>query len=192
MTRASNCHFHFICGFVFLVGTGTVASSVAESQSPSLFAANAVRGALEENGILPEMTITSRSLREMRNVVSRHLDAQLLDKSQSILGRDFRYHSSDLSRTEQLGVIVFEYSSSRVARQMATALTKQKNLFRNSKVLIRFSTVLLNNLLVVIYSENSGDARIVKALNNLNSDFARASGSGSVQWIERGAGPVQE
>lgn len=156
----------------------------AETQSPSLFAANEVREALKEQGVAPEMKIIPRTASDLRQVVSRNLDARLLTQVQSISGRDFQYVFSGSSRTAQLGVIVLQYPSVDVAKQMVALLLPRQNYFRHSKILIRFSAISLGSSLLLTYSENSGDDRIVEALNNLPASFQQASRTGAVSWRE--------
>lgn len=156
----------------------------AETQSPSLFAADTVREVLKEQGVAPEMKIIPRTSSDLRQVASRNLDPRLLTQAQSISGRDFQYVFPASIRTAHLGVIVLRYPSVDVVKQMIALLLPRQNYFRNSKILVRFSAVSVGNLLVVTYSENSGDDRIVKALNNLPASFQEASGTGAVSWGE--------
>jgi len=156
----------------------------AQTQSPSLFAANVVRVALKEQGVAPQMKIIPRTSGEMRRVVSRNLDPRLLTQTQSISGRDFQYQFAEPSRTAHLGVIVLRYPADAVAKRMAADLAPRQNYFRNSKILIRFSAIPLGSLLVVTYSENSGDDRIVEALMNLPITFEKAAPTGGVPWGE--------
>ncbi len=149
-----------------------------QPQSPSLFAASAVREALKENGALPEMTTTTYTSKEVREMVPRCLDRRLLSGVQSVSGHDFRFHSS--GPTLQFGVIVLEYRSSVVVKQMM-AIVEPLGAFR-TVVLTRYSAFSLGRLLVINYSE-TGDPRIVKTIGNLSSDFARASTDGTV-WGE--------
>jgi hypothetical protein len=161
-----------------------VAAFSAETRSPSLFAATTVRDALKEQGVAPEMRVVSRTSSDLRRVVSRNLDPQLLTQAQSISGRDFEYQFADPSRMAHLGVIVLKYPAVADAKRMVAVLAPQQNHFRSSKILIRFSTIVLGSLLVVTYSENSGDDRIVEALKNLAASFEKASGGATAPWGE--------
>ena len=167
---------------LLLVAQDVVFSS--ETRSPSLFAAETVCQALKEQGVAPDMKIISRTSADLREVVSRRLDPQLLAQTEGVAGRDFQYVFLNSSRTAQLGVIVLRYPSVPVAKRMIKLLTPLNNYFKNSKILIRFSAVPLDSLLVITYSENSGDDRIVKAINALPKHFQNASQGGTVYWSE--------
>lgn len=168
---------------VLLVFAGAVSFVFsAQTQSPTLFAANVVREALKQEGVAPEMRTTPRTSPEIRRVVSRNLDPRLLSQVRNVSGSDFRYASAPPSPTTQLGVIVLRYPNIAVARRMAGILALRQNHFRNSKILIRFSAIQLGKLLVVTYSENSGDDRIVEALKSLPTSFEKASQGGAVFW----------
>jgi hypothetical protein len=130
------------------------------------------------------MKILPRTPDDLRRVVSRSLDSRLLVQAQSITGRDFQYQFASSSRTTRLGVIVLRYPSAALAKKMVAVLAGRQNHFRNSIILIRFSAIPLGKLLVVTYSENSGDDRIVEALNNLPFSFEKASGVAVGPWGE--------
>lgn len=184
MTRMRECIPSWVCAALALFGG---AAFSAETRSPSLFAAATVRDALKEQGVAPEMRMISRTSGDLRRVVSRNLDPRLLIQAQSISGRDFEYQFAGPSRTAHLGVIVLQYPAVAVAKRMAAVLAPRQNHFRGSKILIRFSAILLGSLLVVTYSENSGDDRIVEALNHLAISFEKASGGEAGPWGESAA-----
>ena len=156
----------------------------AQTQSPSFFATKAVREALKERGVEPEMKVIPRASRELRRVISRNLDPRLLTQTQSVCGRDFQYHFAESSRTAYLGVIVLRYRAVAMAQRMAAVLVLRQKYFKNSKILTRFAAISLGNLLVVTYSENGGDDRIVEALNNLPTRFEKASMTKGMLWDE--------
>jgi hypothetical protein len=182
MTRIHKSTLRSACSLVVLLGAG-VAGLSAQSQSPSLFAANTIREALKEQGSLPKMTTTVRTSGEMRELILRHLDGRLLSRVRSISGRDFDYEFSDPGQTVRIGVVVLEYPTATVAKQMADVLAPQKNYFHYSMIFTRFSAVPLGRVLVITYSESSGHDQIAKVLDNLAFDFARASGNGAT-WGE--------
>ena len=181
MTRIREYIPSWACAALALFG---VAAFSAETRSPSLFAAATVRDALKEQGVAPEMRVVSRTSDDLRRVVSRNLDLRLLTQAQSISGRDFEFQFADPNRTAHLGVIVLKYPAVAEAQRMVAVLAPRQNYFRRSKILIRFSTIVLGSLLVVTYSENSGDDRIVKALKNLAMSFEGASSVEAAPWGE--------
>jgi hypothetical protein len=183
MTRSVTLLPRPVLAFVILFLGGTLAFCT-ESQSPSLFAASAVREALKEHGIAPEMRSFPRTSSELRSVVSRNLDPRLLNETQSIFGRDFQYMFPNANLTVQLGVIELKYPDVAVTKRMAALSVLRQNYFRSSKILIRFVSIPLDNLLIIIYSENSGDDRIVGAIDNLPTRFEKASTNRSVTWGE--------
>ena len=154
----------------------------AATQSPSLFVAATVRQALQPQRVAPELTVVPRTARELRWVVSRRLDPRLLAQAQGVTGRDFIYQFAASNRMAQIGTIVLRYPAAAVAKRMAALLEPLRNRFHNSKILIRFSAVPLGNLLVVTYSESSGNAGIAGAIEHLPASFQSASGG--VDWIE--------
>ena len=186
MMRILGCAPSRVCAILILFGA-PVAGFAAQSQSPSLFAANTVGEALRENGVAPRMSIIRRAPRELRRVVSRNLDPQLLTKAQGISGSDFRYEFPGSGRTAHLGVIVLTYPDAVLAKRMAAVLAPREQYFGGSKILIYFSAISLSNLLVVVYSESSGDDRIVKAISNLPTIFEKVSATEGVAWNESGS-----
>ena|SRR5579872_5046331 len=153
-----------------------------EVRSPSAFVADTIRKALKEkDGATPKVSAIPRSENAVRDVVSRNLDALLLNTAQGVSGSDYRYQFSETGRSEQIGVIVLQYGNEPEAMRMNSILAPRKKYFRNTKILTRFSAVALGALLVVTYSENSGDDRMVAAIDKLGSEFARASDA-NVQW----------
>lgn len=181
MTFTDRCVRHGF--FAVLLLFGAVQSVFSQqSESPSLFAATTVREALKEQGVAPEMKAIPRSSSELRKIVSHHLDPRLLNKNRSISGCDFLYQFSDPNRKVQLGVIVLGYPTARVTKQMVAILTSHQNYFRNSKILIRYSVAPLGTLVVVSYSENSGDKRIVETIDSLPASFEKASSVKGPAW----------
>ena len=164
--------------FVFVSAVSFVFS--AQTQSPELFAAKVVGDALKQDGVVAEMKTIPRTPQEIRRVVSRNLDPRLLSQVRSISGIDFEYVFPGSNPTTQLGVIKLTYRNISMATRMAKILESRQNHFRNSKILIHFSSVRLGKLLVVAYSENSGDDRVVGALNSLPASFEKASESGTI------------
>jgi hypothetical protein len=79
-------------------------------------------------------------------------------------------------------VIILGYPTARVASQMVSILALRQNYFRNSEILIRYSVAPLGNLVVVSYSENSGDQQIVKAIDSLPASFEKASSVNGHVW----------
>jgi hypothetical protein len=176
-------HYVRLRFFAVLLLLGSVSHMYSQqNESPSLFAANAVRESLTEKGTAPEMTAIPRTAAELRTIVSRHLDPRLLNESPTIFGRDFQYRFADAHRTAQLGVIILGYPTARVASQMVSTLASHQNFFRNSEILIRYSVAPLNNLVVVSYSENSGDKRMVRAIDGLPASFEKASSVNGHVW----------
>lgn len=163
---------------------GLVTAAGVQPRSASLFAAKVVRSALKVNGTEPEMSVHHREALELRRIVSRSLDTRLLNGIRNISGIDvnYRWHGSDI--TASLGTIVLLYSDAATSGKMAALLEKRGNYFRHSKILVRFSAVPLGSHLALIYSETSGDPRIVKVLGELPAEFARSSASGATQWGE--------
>ena len=191
MTRIPECVPSRLCAALALLGSAALLFA-AEAQSPSRFAANTVREALREQGAAPAVKTVPRTTADLRRVVSSSLNSRLLTEMQTISGSDFQYQFAESDQTAQLGVIVLQYSAPAVAKRMAAILTPNGNYFRNSKILIRFSAIPLDRLLVLVYSENSGDSRIVEAIDNLPRSFEKASGAGSARWSEPECGPASE
>jgi hypothetical protein len=187
MTPALECSPRSARSLLFLIGVAAFGQSV-QPQTPSLFAADAVRRALQEPGERITMTTTPRTSGEMRELVSRCLDRRLLSPLRSISGRGFDFQLSEPGQTALGGVIVLEYPTATVAGKMA-AIIGSHGVF-HLVVLTRFSAATLDRLLVVTFSEY-GDDRIVKALDNLSSDLARASAGGST-WAEPGTAGTKE
>lgn len=156
----------------------------AQTRSPSLFAAELVREALAVAGVTPEMRIVPRTAKEMHQLVSSRLDPRLLLRLQRVSGSDFRYRLPGRDLTTHFGTIVLRYPAPEVARRMASLPSLRRSYFRNSTILIRYAVVPLGNLLVVAYSENSGDRRIVAALNSLPARFEKAVSQSPIHWDE--------
>jgi hypothetical protein len=130
------------------------------------------------------MTIVPRTPKEMRELVSSRLDPRLLHRLQRISGSDFQYRSSVRELMTHFGTIVLRYPAPADARRMASLPSLRRGYFRNSIILIRYTVVPLGSLLLVAYSENSGDLRIVEALRTLPARFERASSKTPTQWDE--------
>jgi hypothetical protein len=160
----------------------------ADSQSPSQFAGEAVRQALAEGGDLPQLSSVLRTDTDLRDIVSHRLKPTLLVQVESVTGRDFHYTFRNSATSVQVGVIVLRYPSATVSKRMEERLRPLDHYFQNSKVLIRFSAAQLGTLLVIAYSENSGDDRIVKAIDRLPTDFQKASQNRASYWSESGTG----
>lgn len=169
--------------WLFLLGPVATAS-VAESWSPSRFAAEAVGAALADNGDVPEIQAIPRTSGELREVVSRRLDPRLLNRLTSISGTDFHSPVYESGRTAHMGTIVLRYQSDAVAERMAALLVGRQDYFRNSKILIRFSAVRLGDLLVIAYSENGRDKRIVESLKSLPARFEEVDRAEAHFWQE--------
>jgi hypothetical protein len=164
--------------------TCAVTAASQQSNSPAIFAANVVREALKENAVQPEMRAVSQTSKDLRRVVSKHLDSRILPSAVTLCGQSFRFDQG--SRSEQLSVIVLRYSSPRTTEKMAKLVKPLKNYFKNSIILIRFSVAPIGTLLVVTYSENSGDDRIVKAIDDMPARFAAAARDSGRSWSESG------
>jgi hypothetical protein len=169
--------------WLFLLGA-VAAVSAAETRSPSRFAAETVGAALAEASIVPEIQTIPRTSKELRDVVSRCLDSRLLKRLTSISGTDFRYPVYEAGRTAHMGTIVLQYQSDTVAERMAASLAGRQDYFRHSKILIRFSAVRLGRLIVIFYSENSGDKRIVESLKSLPARFEEVTRAEAPSWQE--------
>lgn len=168
--------------WLFLLGAAAVWA--AETRSPSRFAAETVAAALADAESQPEFQTIPRTAKELRDVVARRLDSRLLKRLTSISGTDFRYPVYEAGRTAHMGTIVLHYQSDAVAERMVARLAGRQDYFRNSKILIRFSSVRLGQMVVIFYSENSGDKRIVEALKSLPSRFEEANRVGAPSWQE--------
>jgi hypothetical protein len=161
-----------------------VSVGYAQTRSPSQFAADTIRQTATGPGSPVEVKVVLRQGPELRELVSRHLDAALVRQAQAISGRDYRYQFADPELNRHLGTIVLRYSSAAVARQMAGVLAPRQGYFRNTKILIHFSAIPLGALLLIVYSENSGDDCIVQALDKLPATFQKAAGPGAPAWSE--------
>lgn len=162
----------------------------AGKPAPSQLVAGAMRDALTADGVAPDMSVVERPAAELRRVVSRNLGPGLLSGALEVVGRDFQFRSSARDRQTHIGVIALRYSSPAVARRQASRLAPRQDYFRNTKILTRFAAITLDRLLVVVYSENSGDSRVVKALGELPSRFREASENGVGEWREPPAYPL--
>jgi hypothetical protein len=182
MTILSKSAFLFSV-WIFLLGA-VAPVSAAEPRSPSRFAAETVAAALANAGVAPDIQTIPRAPSELREVVSRRLDARLLKGLTSIAGTDFRYPVYESDRTAHLGTIVLHYQSDAIAERMGAYLSSRPNYFRNSKILIRFSAVRLGCLMVIAYSENSGDKRIVESLKDLPTRFDEINRAEAPSWQE--------
>jgi hypothetical protein len=171
-----------VCVIVIFLGVVALSLS-AQTQSPSLFAANVIREALKENGVLPKMTSIQRTSGEMRRLVAQGLDRRLLSHLKSISGRDFQYQLSDSGKIRDINVIVLEYSTPAEAKQMGAILGPRGDF--HLAALTPYSAVPLGSLLVVTSTEGTYN-RIYEAVINLGSDFAKASESGAISWAEPG------
>jgi hypothetical protein len=182
MTRIHPYCLRSVCVIVILLGAADLSLS-AQTQSPSLFAANEIREALKKDGVLPKMTTSVRTSGEMRSLIARCLDRRILSHIKSISGRYVDYNISDSSQPLLAGVVVLEYETPTETRKMA-AMIGPRGTFRVA-VETPFSAVTLGSLLVITYAEGIYDP-VLKALDNLDSDFAKASESGTVRWAEPG------
>ncbi len=189
LTQIYQCNLRSACALVLLLGVA-VMGLFAQTQSPSLFAANVVREALKEKGVLPKMTAIPRTSNEMRVLVIQALDRRLLNHLESLSGCDFEYQRSDSGQMRSINVIVFEYSTTTMAKQMAAILgphSEFHGMFHLAAP-VYYSAARLGRLLVVTSVESTGSLcgndRITMAVMNLSSDFAKASESGTIRWGE--------
>jgi hypothetical protein len=182
MTRIHPSSLRSACALLILLGAADL-SLTAQTKSPSLFAANEIREALKKDGVLPKMTTSVRTSGEMRSLIARCLDRRILIHIKSISGRYVDIQTFDSSRALPAGVVVLEYETPAEARKMA-ALIGPRGTFRVAVETI-YSAVPLGSLLVITYVEGVYDP-VLKALDNLASDFAKASESGTVSWAEPG------
>jgi len=171
---------------IFLIIAATSVMS-GQTRSPSLFAATAVAAALAEGGVAPDITSTHMNLEAARLIVAHRIDPRLLRENADIFSRNFEYHFESLAQAVQIGVIVLQYPTLAIAKQMVAVSAQRNGFFRNSIILVRFSSVQLNSLLVIVYSENSGDKRVVEAIRDLPTKFAQASSVKTILWSETGA-----
>lgn len=180
MVRRSAFRFSFWLFLLWVIAT----ASAAEPRSPSRFAAETVAAALANAGVAPDIQTIPRTSSELREIVSRRLDTRLLKRLTSISGTDFRFPVYESGRTAHMGTIVLCYQSDTVAERMGAFLSGRPNYFRNSKILIRLSVVRLGRLIVIAYSENSGDKRIVESLKNLPARFEELNRTDAPSWQE--------
>ena len=159
---------------VMMLAHALGAACQLDSEQP-LFAAvtSAFQRALQREGYAPgQVKGTPREVSEL-HIVSRRLDARLLVNSQAVSGEDFEVASAS-RHSVQLGVIVIRYRSQAEAREHSASLEKQ-GIFKNSKILTRFATAAVRNELVILFSENSGDAGVVRALRMAGQSLATAA-----------------
>ncbi len=164
----------------------SIAPALAQSvQSPSLFAASEIREALTENGIAPEMSVDPRDASELRKLVARQVSSQLLAARPAVSGWDFRYRSLHQEGTVQFGTIVLRYPNSGDASKILTLLNPEPKYFAHSEILVHYSAAKLDNMILIAYSENSGDKRIVEVVDQLPDRFARAATDNHWVWKEQ-------
>jgi hypothetical protein len=151
-------------------------------RAPSEFVAESLREAL---GAADPSRVAASNMSDefVRWLAGVRVNPRLLNGLRSTSGKYWEIRSANESVKPGLGVLVLKYSNHDAAARMKTLLQHSRDYFY-SKILTPFSTAQAGDYLVIVYSESSGDSRIIALLKAMPERFNNASAESTV-WREQ-------
>ena len=115
-----------------------------------------------------KITITSR---EALQIARKQLGLTFKKSTPLAQGDQFFVQFPDQSHETQIATLVFSYDSRRSAEAQTSSLKSRRGYFRNTKILTRFAYGVVDNQVVVIFTENAGDEKLIKIIEDLASSL---------------------
>jgi len=105
----------------------------------------------------PETVIETVSFKTsfLDTLISERIDAGLLEDNPSIQGTDFQFARPNPKHA--VAVLTLSYSTSAIALRHATRLGTHRMYFHNTKILTPFRYALVDNTLVIVFTESGLD-----------------------------------
>jgi hypothetical protein len=161
---------------ICLLGAWTLALLQFAAAAESInFTRDIFQAGLTARGIKSQITETTRSVKDVRELVAKKLNSRLLTRLRNAAGSDFKIEPVEDPHALHAGVLVLSYADDKTAQRMNQLLFSRHGYFADSTILIRFAAVLAGKSLVVAYSESSGDDRIIAVLNSFPEQLLKAS-----------------
>ena len=117
---------------------------------------------------------------DIRAIARKNLSSALLEKVLKITGTDFQFVLSGQQIKQngepiksQIGILVFRYKDKKAAHSMQAKLAARRGYFKNTKMLIRFSSMPIGSRFMVIFTENPGDDAIVELMDDFREFLSK-------------------
>lgn len=107
---------------------------------------------------------------EVRQLVSRHLDRQLLQAARHVAGWTFSLAPAEPAEpagTPDIGIVLLDYADARTAARLQEQLSRQRRHFRLSKVLTPFASAAAGPQVVIVFTEKAGNAELARLVQTL-------------------------
>lgn len=111
----------------------------------------------DANSLLKETPISSANVQV---VMRDNLNPGLMTGVVKTRGTDFRM--TQFGQQTQFAILIFTYHNEETALRMSSKLSKLGGYFKHTKILTRFSCIVVGNELAVAFTENAGSEDVVK------------------------------
>lgn len=102
----------------------------------------------------------------VRRIAGNKLDDRLLETGPAIQGTEVRFILPDRQSEAQIAIVTLTYPDHETALQKSELLIGLERYFQKTMVLTRFAYAVPDETLVIIFTENAGDDRIVRFIDN--------------------------
>ncbi|MDR0563776.1 MAG: hypothetical protein LBG78_02410 [Azoarcus sp.] len=164
------------CGNVLACDEGVFTETIRRALIERLLAGDAAR--LEEE--------TPVDVKFVRQIASRRLGTNMTASATKITGANFKFVplGYDSQRLLHVGVWVFSYRNSKMALRNAKNVKRISGNMFKAKVLTVFSSTLIGNRLIIVFTENAGDEGVVSFVKSAPGFFGKYS-----NFISNGCAP---
>lgn len=114
------------------------------------------------NSSLHEQPVSTNNIRA---TLHDYLDAGLLPKALKADGTNFTFVLPHQQTESQIEALILTYHDKETATGMHKMLVGKGDIFKNTLILTRFSSVAVGRHLLIIFTEKSGNAAVVKLVN---------------------------
>ena len=151
--------------------------------APPALSEKGFRQALSEHLLsgtaVPTLLENPISTANLRAIVKDNLDSHLLIKVIKATGADFRFTLSGQQTESQIGILILSYPDEKTSGVMTEILAGRGGYLKGTKILTHFSCASVDNQLVVVFTENSGNEVVVKFVD----EFPKLLNDGIIQFL---------
>jgi hypothetical protein len=186
LTRASLYRFLWVSllfvAFCIIIMPGSRLNA-ASQKDPVVFFHQALTEVYTGTVTAPDVSVSRIAESEVFSILKRNVNSRLLRSIQNVSGSEMALLSPGDQTRRHAAILVVEYPDAVRAQQMKSLLAVKVGYFRKTKILTSYSSVVAGDLLIISYTESSGDARMAALIKDIPQKFTLATEAGTLWQI---------
>ncbi|GHT89730.1 hypothetical protein AGMMS49545_00810 [Betaproteobacteria bacterium] len=114
---------------------------------------------------------TNSDSKQVKILIHNYLDPELLKPMKVTEGIGFHLTKPGEQREVHVTVLTISYQDKKIAQKMSERTATRSNYFRNTKILTIFSCMVVDNKLLIAFTEQVGDDELVQFVKSIPDLF---------------------